>query len=410
MIPVSVIVVSRDRPTALRRCLRGLSQLDYPNYEIVVVADEPGLAQVDAGPFATQVKSVRFDEANISAARNLGIAAAAGEIVAFIDDDAVPEPTWLRHLASAFADDDVTAAGGYVIGRNGISFQWTARSVDSRGVATPIAIEGDRPVLLHPTPDRAIKTEGTNMAVRREVLADMGGFDPAYRFYLDETDLNMRLARKRLATAIVPLARVHHGFAESPRRRADRVPTTLFEQGASLSVFLRRHAPASTHDAARAADFSEQRKRLTRHLIDGKIEPRDMRRLLAGLRDGYRAGAERPLDSLPPLPRAAEGFRPFPTRFSGATRLLAARPWSARRQQETARQMARDGDGVTLMVFGLHARRHTVRFTDDGIWEHSGGLFGKSLRTQPPVRLWSFARRIRDEKARIEGCRGHFSN
>jgi len=60
------------------------------------------------------------------------------------------------------------------------------------------------------------------MAVRRSVLADLGGFDPRFRFYLDETDLNLRLAARGLYTALVPLAQVHHGFHASARRRKDR--------------------------------------------------------------------------------------------------------------------------------------------------------------------------------------------
>ncbi len=116
---VSVVVVSRARPGELRRCLLGLFQLDYPAFEIVLVADPLGLRAAEASGYQGRIKTVAFDEANISAARNLGIQAAAGEIVAFIDDDAVPEPAWLTHLSAAFEADDVEAAGGYVRGRNG---------------------------------------------------------------------------------------------------------------------------------------------------------------------------------------------------------------------------------------------------------------------------------------------------
>ncbi|WP_372887787.1 glycosyltransferase family 2 protein, partial [Shimia sp.] len=124
--PVSVVIVSRGRPQALARCLTGLSQQTHPSFETIVVADPSGCAAVNDGAFSGLVKLVAFDEANISAARNLGIARAAGELVAFIDDDAVPEPTWLAHLVAPFdSDPEVMAAGGFVRGRNGISFQWT---------------------------------------------------------------------------------------------------------------------------------------------------------------------------------------------------------------------------------------------------------------------------------------------
>jgi GT2 family glycosyltransferase len=67
----------------------------------------------------------------------------------------------------------------------------------------------------------------------RSVLVDLEGFDPAYHFYLDETDLNMRLVAANHWTAIAPLARVQHGFARSIRRHGDRVPKGLFNIGAS---------------------------------------------------------------------------------------------------------------------------------------------------------------------------------
>ena len=95
---VSVIVVSRGRAADLPLCLLGISQLEYPNFEVVLVADREGLSAARDLPFFDDLKSVEFNDANISAARNLGIAEAAGEIVAFIDDDAVPEPSWLRQL------------------------------------------------------------------------------------------------------------------------------------------------------------------------------------------------------------------------------------------------------------------------------------------------------------------------
>ena len=125
---VSVVIVSRDRPEALARCLRGVAQQHYTNFEVVIVADRAGMAQLWAMPEAIHAKQVRYDEANIAVARNLGIIEASGEVVAFIDDDAVPEPSWLSQLSLPFLSDHVTAAGGYVLGRNGISWQWRAQS------------------------------------------------------------------------------------------------------------------------------------------------------------------------------------------------------------------------------------------------------------------------------------------
>ncbi|TKA96303.1 glycosyltransferase, partial [Cereibacter changlensis] len=233
---VSLIVVSRHRPEALARAITAIRQQDLPRFELIVVAD-PASA---AGVGDPQIKLVAFDEANISAARNLGLAQAAGDVVAFLDDDAVPEPTWLRRLTDPFADPRVTKAGGFTRGRNGLSFQWRACELDRCGEDHPLAVDPEVVTLLEGTATRAPKVQGANCAFRTEALRAIGGFDPAYRFYLDEADVCLRLPA---LTAIVPLAEVHHGFAESAHRRADRAPRTLREIGASTMVFLRRHAP-----------------------------------------------------------------------------------------------------------------------------------------------------------------------
>jgi len=403
---VSVVIVSRDRPEALRRCLLGVAQLRYDPFEVVVVADAAGRAALRGLPEAAHVKLVAFDEANISAARNAGIVAAAGAVVAFIDDDAVPEPTWLTHLVAGFADPSVAAAGGFVRGRNGISFQARGAMVDRVGRETPLALDPARITLLTAAPGRAVKTEGTNMAFRRTVLAALGGFDPRYRYFLDETDLNLRLAARGAVTALAPLAQVHHGFAESPRRRADRVPRDLSEIGASWAVFLARHCPEARRAAAWAEVQEHQRRRLLRHMVAGRLEPRDVARLLAGLRAGHARGQARAGGAAPALAAPAEAFRRYPVRAQARAVLLAGRAWSRRRLAERARTERAAGNSVTLFRFSPTALYHRVRFTGAGVWEQVGGLFGRSDRDQPLIRAWSFAARVRAEADRVRAVRG----
>ncbi|RVT83395.1 glycosyltransferase [Rhodobacteraceae bacterium CCMM004] len=397
---VSVVVVSRGRPDALATCLTGLGQLWYPRFEVVVVADPAGLAAVAAHPLAGRVSGVPFDIANISAARNLGIDRAAGEVVAFLDDDAVPEPTWLDHLTGPFADPEVAATGGFVRGRNGISFQWRARTVGPDGWAGAVAVPGTDPFVPDLAPGQAVKTEGTNMAVRRAVLARLGGFDPRFRFYLDETDLNLRLAAAGHRTVLVPMAQVHHGFAPSERRRADRMPLTLQDIGASTAVFWSKHGPADAAAAERALIASE-RARLLRHLQRGTCEPRDVRRLLSTLEAGLRDGASRTEAGHAVAP--APPWRAPPAPPDPCSVLVAGR----RRAAVLARARALRGEGavVTALTLGPGARAHRAGMTAEGLWVQSGGLWGRSDRGDPRIARWTIAMRAEAEAARLTGLR-----
>ncbi|MFZ5963119.1 glycosyltransferase family 2 protein [Thalassococcus sp. BH17M4-6] len=404
---VSVVVVSRDRPAALTRCLTGLSQLDHPRFEVIVVACPHGIAAVQGRADAELIKQVPFDEANISAARNLGIAQAAGDIVAFIDDDAVPEPLWLRHLTEPFANPLVAAAGGYVRGRNGIGFQWRARTVDATGAAQALPVENDAPLIRPADPEAATKTEGTNMAVRRAVLADMGGFDPAFRFYLDETDLNMRLALAGRATAIVPLAQVHHGYAPSARRAADRTPRDLSEIGASLAVYLRKHAHEDAGHDAWGRMQAEQHTRLLRLMQRGPLGPDDVMRLMRGLRRGWADGMDRPLTPLPQIAGAATAFLAYPGRPGARHTILSGRSWQRRTLEERAAKAVAEGDTVTLFRFSPTAIYHRMEFRAEGYWQQTGGQFGRSDRDGPLFRLTTLRRRVAQERARIAMFRGN---
>lgn len=402
--PVSVVVVSRGRPKALLRCLTGVSQLYYSNFEVIVVADLAGTSAVRDSKLGASIKLVTYEPANISVARNLGIAQAAGEIVAFIDDDAVPEPTWLDHLCAPFdSDPNVAAAGGFVRARNGISYQWKAQSVDAAGDTHELVVDNIRATVLHPTKGRAIKTEGTNMAVRRDVLAAMGGFDPAYCYFLDETDLNLRLAADNRATAIVPLAEVHHGYLANATRRQNRAPSDLFEIGASMAVFLRKHCLADLHAGLWQKFAASQKKRALSYMQRADLEPRDVRRLMSSLQKGYATGLTRALGVLPAIAKAPDGFRKFPTRTNVGMSpvVLSGRPQNARRLRQQAREDVSKGHNVSLFLFSRTSLFHHVKFHDDGYWEQSGGLFGRSERSQPLFRLTSFGRRLKAEKQRV---------
>ncbi|WP_372602671.1 glycosyltransferase family 2 protein [Actibacterium sp.] len=396
---VSVVVVSHHRPEALKLCLTALARQDHPAFEIIVAADAQGLSAAQTLPFFDALKTVQVDQLGISNARNAGVQLAGGAVVAFIDDDAVAPPVWLSRLTAPFGDPLVAAAGGFVRGRNGISYQWKARVVDLLARHQDLALPEDQTTLHPGAPGRAIRTEGTNMAVRRDALERLGGFDPAYRFYLDETDLNIRLAAEHAMTAIVPTAQVVHGIAASAWRGSDRVPRSLFDVGASTAIFLRRHAAPADRSAALDQLRGEQRRRLLRHMVSGGLEPRDVTRLMRDLDAGITQGMTGPLPPRPVI-QPAPGFAAFPGSSAATLTVLAGRWWQGRSLRHRARTLVSQGEQVLLLLFTRTSLFHRFRLHPDGYWEQRGGQFGRSDRKQRLFRPWRLRRRVTAETAR----------
>ncbi len=108
---ISVVVCSYNGARTIRDCFEGLLTLEYPNLEVIVVDDgsRDGTAAI-AREYGFRLIST--DNRGLSRARNTGLAAATGEIVAYIDDDAWPDPHWLTYLAATFLSTDHVGVGG----------------------------------------------------------------------------------------------------------------------------------------------------------------------------------------------------------------------------------------------------------------------------------------------------------
>jgi GT2 family glycosyltransferase len=367
----------------------------------VVVACEAGRTAI-AGPGRPWLRVIPNAGNGIGAARNDGIDAAAGAIVAFLDDDAVPEPAWLDHLVAAMEETGAPAATGHVRGRNGISFQWRDRAIGRDGFVATRPTGGEAPRV--PAASTGITMlEGTNMAFRREVLVALGGFDEAFRFYLDDADIALRLFDAGHAAAVVPLAQVHHGFAPSVRRRRDRMPTDLHDIGRSLAIFLRAHFGPGETPVALAAHREGERLRLVRYMVAGLCEPRDVGRLLARFDEGSREGLTAPFGMGREIASAPSGAS-FRKDAIPEALILAGR--SRRPLRETAAGAAACGKTPSLFLFGPSALYHHVRYDEAGYWEQAGGLFGRADRAASLVRFRTFRQRLAEETGRVAKVRG----
>ena len=202
---VSVVVCAYNAEPTIRECLDAALALDYPDYEVVVVDD----GSTDATATILRdypVRVVSTGNRGLSSARNTGLDAADGEIVAYLDSDAYPDPHWLRYLGRAFATGDVVGVGGPNLPPpgDGVIAECVAR-----------APGGPAHVLLSDTVAEHIP--GCNMAFRAEALRKIGGFDPRFRAAGDDVDICWRLRDQGGTLGFCPPAMVWHHRRNSVR-------------------------------------------------------------------------------------------------------------------------------------------------------------------------------------------------
>ena len=170
---VSVVVPTADRPAELERCLRALREIDYPRDRLeVIVVDDRGTVRGAAPPGGLDVRVVAHREPRgPGAARNTGAEAARGDLLAFTDDDCLPEPGWLRALTAAVAGSSGIAAGGRTLN----ALEANAYASASQHIVDLVYAHYNR------DPDCALFFATNNLAVPREDFLALGGFD-AVRF------------------------------------------------------------------------------------------------------------------------------------------------------------------------------------------------------------------------------------
>ena len=108
---ISVVVCSFNGASTIRDTLAGMTQLEYPDYEVIVVDDGP---TDDTCYIAKEydMRVISTKNQGLSSARNTGWRAAGGEYVAYIDDDANPDSHWLTYLAATFRSTSYVGVGG----------------------------------------------------------------------------------------------------------------------------------------------------------------------------------------------------------------------------------------------------------------------------------------------------------
>jgi GT2 family glycosyltransferase/DNA-binding beta-propeller fold protein YncE len=196
---VSVVVCAYNAADTLEDNLCSLEQLTYPDYEIILINDGSRDRTAEIARRHQRVRVVEVANGGLSAARNLGLAEATGEIVAYTDADTRVDRDWLTYLVRPFLTSNVVGSGGPNV-----------VPADDPPMAQCIARAPGSPTHVLLDDRTAEHVPGCNMAFRRDALLAIGGFNPVYLRAGDDVDVCWRLQARGWKIGFASSALVWH--------------------------------------------------------------------------------------------------------------------------------------------------------------------------------------------------------
>lgn len=196
---VSVVVCAYNAADTIDDCLTSLAALTYPDFEVIVVNDGSRDATGTIAHGYANMRVIDIPNGGLSAARNVGLANATGEIVAYTDADVRVDPDWLTYLVQPIVSGKYVGSGGpNVVPADD---PWVAQAV-ARSPGGPTHVLLNDRVAEH--------VPGCNMAFRRDALNAIGGFNPVYLRAGDDVDICWRLQARGHEIGFAPSALVWH--------------------------------------------------------------------------------------------------------------------------------------------------------------------------------------------------------
>lgn len=381
----SIVINTLNRGILLSNTLKSFLHINFDNFEVIVVngPSTDGTAEI-LEQWKDKVKIGHCPEPNLSMSRNIGIAMASGDFVLFIDDDAIPEPEWLDQIMDGFDSPEVAATGGKVYDHTGYNYQYQYANADRLGRGKWQLTEPS-PHYCFPGSFEFPYLQGTNTAFRKEALLAIGGFDEEFAYYLDETDVCLRLIDRGYLIRQLSNAYVHHKYAPSHIRTKSagiyRYPVLK-----SKVYFSNRHAkPYCTQheiDLDNWTFMQHHRNDVVHSIQTGRLTDEHLEKFEEHVREALRAGKEAALH--PPklitdklLQKhgcAFKKFGPRRTANSPLTVVLLCDEYSpnllggiARFTQDKATAIANKGHNVHVIT--RSNTNNTVDF-EEGVWVH----------------------------------------
>jgi len=244
---VSIVICTYNRALLLDKLLQSLVHQEFEGeHEIIIVdnnsTDETKVVAEKWMPLAGPKCPIQYmfvAKQGLSYAKNVGVDAADGDVVAFIDDDAIAEKKWLQRIIDNFADPETVSLGGKVIPA------WSEPPPD--WLLTPElwpAIGGSNYGEVHRIMTGKMCPLGGNMAIRRSWCQAIGGFNPQFgkvgrnMVSFEEVEFADRLRRRGGKMVYDPQMIIYH-YVPKERMTKDYVARRRYWDGRSFSAFER---------------------------------------------------------------------------------------------------------------------------------------------------------------------------
>lgn len=426
---VSIVINTYNRAVSLENTLKSLKRLNYPNFEVIVV-NGPSTDNTEEilNRFARDIKIGKCPAANLSVSRNIGICMASGDIVAFIDDDVIPEPEWLNEIVAGYDSDEVAGVGGFVYNHTG--YEWQSKHIICNRFG------GDRYEFRHnptayynfPYTNEYCASAGGNSSFRLDVLLEIGGFDEEFDYYLDETDVCLRIVDRGYVIKFVDKANVHHKSLPSHVRNDRGVVKNWFPIIKNKTYFALKNASKTNSFSdilLNIKDFVNDKRKYIQLCISQNLLTEDAKEefeitVSRAKRDGMYKGLaqERRFIAKDNIERNRSDYKPFeilkpvdgkklvicylsqafPPEYNGGI---------ARFTHDLAYSVAKMGHQVHVIIRG---RNHNTVDFEDGVWIHRIVSKEHELKDIPPDlpiyrSILISSKTIYEEVLRINTCR-----
>jgi glycosyltransferase involved in cell wall biosynthesis len=251
-IPVSIVICTANRCVSLEKTLASIARSTYRNLEVVIVdaSDDDSVERLISGmksQYLFEINYLTVEQKNISVSRNVGIENSIGDIIFFLDDDAIAPPNWVEDSLKTYETygERCAGVGGTVrdMTRPGypLQFHHGITNIYSNTIAVRDTNSINYNVPKGPWFNGLM---GANSSYRRHLLLEIDGYDEFFEYFLDETDVCLRLIRAGYEIHYSDVV-VDHYPQPSHNRRDQKHLTCWYPLTKNTTYFLVKHSYGS---------------------------------------------------------------------------------------------------------------------------------------------------------------------